>query len=236
MKNMFALGLLVIGILVSGCSKSPKIEMLKTANERGFCVQNELSTSEIAKLSQEAFGENVVFDASPCKDYIIDFKQRTCFHSLDELQKYIDSATNYKMLINSQNIKGIEIADVTVYSVIDYLNSRGNKKEIVFVDGDMKLENNYGKYIKTMVDLKDYVAKTTPLYFKRLYNTPEKTVYALRYKSTGKKINDTRGIFASLNEAKILTLKIDDMSASKKQKITQKLDEMMNGVLNESNN
>jgi len=236
MKKIIGMGLLVVGIIISGCSKSPQVEILKTANEKGFCIQNKLPISEIAELSRKTFEKEVVYDGSKCKDYKIDFKQRTCFHSLDELQHYVDAHTNYNFLINSQNVKGIEIANISVYDAIDYLNSRGYKKEIIFVDGDMKLENRYGSFIKSMTDLKDYVAETTPMYFKKIQNTPFKTVYALRYKKTGKKINDIKGISTNLQEAKILTLKIEDMNTEKKEKIIKKINEIMIGVINEKNN
>jgi hypothetical protein len=229
---------------VSGCatkhstpaSQESDMKILSSSTNKGFCVSTPTKISVLVDTASRTFGTDNRFDGGDCKDEVLHFNTKRCFHSLEELDKYINSYTDYSFLINTKNIKGIEVSNMTVSKVIDYLNSRGSTKEIVYLDGDVKLENKYDFFIKDMNGLKEYVVSTTPFYFHKIHNDTTKSVYTLRYKATDNRLGDTDAIITNLREASKLTRQAKDIKRNKQRTINTKINNAINGVNNYDNN
>ncbi len=225
-------------VILSGCSeKKPSVKILKKiertgVENSGFCVKGNIETSNLIHLSKIAFGKDYEYDGGKCRDFILEIANRRCFHNMEEVYKYINGYTDYSMEINTRNIKGLEVNNLTIRKAIDYLNSRGSKKKIIYFDDNLPLKNKYGLYLKTIGDLKSYISETTPLYFQQIRNTQEKVVYVLRYKKIKKRLGDTNNIMTDIREAEALTCEDKNMNPDTKNNVLNKLEKVMRGVRN----
>jgi len=218
--------------LMNGCTLKNKPEIIPASNT--FCVSSPTKISDLVDVATKTFNEKYVYDGGECKNKKIFFNQRKCFSSMDDLYKYINSYTDYNFYINTRNIKGIEIKDLTVKHAIDYINSRGNPKKIVLLDGDFKLKDKHRFYIKTLDGLEKYIIETSPFYLYRIANTEKKAIYVLRYKYVNKNKNDIEALLLNLKEARKLIA--NEKKNIKRNKVVKRLDKIIIGVKNYEKN
>jgi len=215
----------------SGCSSQPEPE-IKTANGQ-VCVSSSIKVAELVDKASKAFHRNYKFDGGRCNNITIQIEDGNhCFNSLSEIDYFIQNNTKYLLEVNTKKDNGLPVYGLTVKQAIDYFNSKGSPKKIIFIDDDLRLKDNLKLTIKTMADLKKYVAKTTPFYFAKLHNDKKTVVYTLRYKRVNKRLGDSSAIVMNLKEARRLTKEIETMNPQDRVTIIRKINTVIKGVEN----
>lgn len=200
-----------------------------------FCVYEDTKISDLVAGLNKATQQSYSFDGSDCDDYVVPFIQKRCFSNISELDFYIQDRTDFFVDLNTLHDNGIKVVNLHILEAIDYFNSRGGDKEILYYDENLVLKNNPNIRFKNMAELKRYVSDTTPFFFSKIYDSPERVTYTLKYKKIHENTVGKEAVVMNLKKAKELTMKTA-YKLEKKRILANRIDLTMSGVENYEEN